>query len=123
MHVCVRNLIELAFKYCLITAMDMQFSSALFGNLTTNFEPARSSLSFRGRKRQTTLMLSSAGISRSADISMQFRHPHTFVQYLVAIVVVVAANVFFQPSRFSLEQMRRNVSTSTLTFSAINRCN
>lgn len=33
-----------------------------------NFEPAFSSLSFNGRKRHTTLMLSSAAISRSADI-------------------------------------------------------
>lgn len=65
--------------------MDMQFSSTLFGNLTTNFEPALSSLSLSGRKRQTTLMLSSAGISRSADISifkhfLYIIHLHTFVQ-------------------------------------------
>lgn len=53
------------------TAIEMQFSSVLFGNLTMNLEPAFSSLSFSGRKRHTTLILSSAGISRisrSADI-------------------------------------------------------
>lgn len=48
--------------------MEIQFSSALLGNLTMNLEPALSSLSLRGRKRQTTLILSSAGISRSADM-------------------------------------------------------
>lgn len=53
-----------------LTEIDMQFSSWLFGNLTMNFEPAFSSLSLRGRKRHTTLMLSSAAISRSADIMM-----------------------------------------------------
>lgn len=51
-----------------LTAIDMQFSSWLFGNFTMNFELAFSSLSFNGRKRHTTLMLSSAAISRSADI-------------------------------------------------------
>ena len=35
------------------------------GNLTTNFEPARSSESFKGRNRQTTRMLSSQGRSLS----------------------------------------------------------
>lgn len=51
-----------------LTPIVMQFSSGPVGNLTTNFEPAFSSESFNGRKRQTTLMLSSAAISRSAAI-------------------------------------------------------
>lgn len=49
----------------LLTPIDIQFSSCPCGNFTTNFDPARSSESFNGRKRHTTLMLSSAGISRS----------------------------------------------------------
>lgn len=52
----------------ILTAIDIQFSSAEFGNLTITLDPAFSSLSFSGRKRHTTLMLSSAAISRSADI-------------------------------------------------------
>jgi hypothetical protein len=55
-----------------LTAIDRQFSSGPDGNLTTNFEPAFSSLSFKGRKRHTTLMESSAGISRSPDIALIF---------------------------------------------------
>lgn len=51
-----------------LTPIDIQFSSAVFGNLTITLDPAFSSLSFSGRKRHTTLMLSSAAISRSADI-------------------------------------------------------
>lgn len=51
-----------------LTAIDIQFSSWVFGNFTITFDPAFSSLSFSGRKRHTTLMLSSAAISRSADI-------------------------------------------------------
>lgn len=52
----------------LLTAIDIQFSSAVFGNFTITFDPAFSSLSFSGRKRHTTRMLSSAAISRSADM-------------------------------------------------------
>lgn len=55
-----------------LTPIERQFSSGPCGNLTTNFDPAFSSESFNGRKRHTTLMLSSAGISRSADIFSQF---------------------------------------------------
>lgn len=43
----------------------MQFSSFPEGNLTMNFDPAFSSESLRGRNLQTTLILSSAGISLS----------------------------------------------------------
>lgn len=50
----------------LLTAMVIQFSSCPCGNFTTNLEPALSSESFSGRNLQTTLILSSAGISRSA---------------------------------------------------------
>lgn len=46
----------------------MQLSSGPEGNLTINLDPAFSSESFSGRNRQTTLMLSSAAISRSAAI-------------------------------------------------------
>lgn len=62
----------------LLTPIDIQFSSAVFGNLTITLDPAFSSLSFSGRKRHTTLMLSSAAISRSADI---FNY-HTLVRRL-----------------------------------------
>lgn len=62
---------HLALRFVL-TAIDIQFSSWLFGNLTMNFEPAFSSLSFSGRKRHTTRILSSAAISRSADIFNYF---------------------------------------------------
>lgn len=55
-------------KIYLLTPIDKQFSSCEFGNLTITLDPAFSSLSFSGRKRHTTLMLSSAAISRSADI-------------------------------------------------------
>ena len=59
-----------------LTPMDRQFSSPLLGNFTMNLEPAFSSLSFSGRKRHTTLILSSAGSSArsggAADIATQF---------------------------------------------------
>lgn len=106
--VCVYNLVRFVkFYICLcilyiiglITAMDMQFSSTLFGNLTTNFEPALSSLSLSGRKRQTTLMLSSAGISRSADISISstfffiFTYTYTVLYNMVVILDVIRLNL------------------------------
>lgn len=47
----------------------MQFSSGPVGNFTMNFEPAFSSESLRGRKRHTTLILSSAAISLSAAMT------------------------------------------------------
>lgn len=50
--------------------MEMQLSSAPDGNLTMNLEPAFSSESLSGRNLQTTLMLSSAAISRSLGVSM-----------------------------------------------------
>lgn len=52
------------------TPMEMQFSSPPDGNLTMNLEPAFSSESFNGRNLQTTLMLSSAAISRSLGVSI-----------------------------------------------------
>lgn len=52
------------------TPMEMQFSSPPDGNLTMNLEPAFSSESFSGRNLQTTLMLSSAAISRSLGVSI-----------------------------------------------------
>lgn len=52
-----------------LTPIVMQFSSGPVGNFTTNLEPAFSSESFSGRKRQTTLILSSAAISLSAAMS------------------------------------------------------
>jgi len=55
-------------EYHVLTPIVMQFSSGPVGNLTTNLDPAFSSESFRGRKRQTTLILSSAAISLSAAI-------------------------------------------------------
>lgn len=64
----------------ILTPMDRQFSSPLLGNLTTNLDPAFSSLSFRGRKRHTTLILSSAGNSAlsGAPLDMvQFLHFNT----------------------------------------------
>lgn len=51
-----------------LTPIVMQFSSGPVGNFTMNLDPAFSSESFSGRKRQTTLMLSSAAISLSAAI-------------------------------------------------------
>lgn len=51
-----------------LTPMEMQFSSPPEGNFTINLDPAFSSESLRGLKRQTTLMLSSAAISLSPDI-------------------------------------------------------
>lgn len=48
--------------------MEMQLSSGPEGNFTMNLEPAFSSESLSGRNRHTTLMLSSAAISRSAAI-------------------------------------------------------
>jgi hypothetical protein len=48
----------------------MQFSSPPDGNLTMNLEPAFSSESLSGRNLQTTLMLSSAAISRSLGVSI-----------------------------------------------------
>lgn len=56
-----------------LTPIERQFSSGPVGNFTINLDPARSSLSFSGRKRHTTLMLSSAGISRSPDILLPLR--------------------------------------------------
>ncbi|KYQ49758.1 hypothetical protein ALC60_11160 [Trachymyrmex zeteki] len=50
--------------------MEMQFSSPPDGNFTMNLEPAFSSESFSGRNLQTTLMLSSAAISRSLGVSI-----------------------------------------------------
>lgn len=50
--------------------MEMQLSSDPEGNLTMNLEPAFSSESLSGRNLQTTLMLSSAAISRSLGVSM-----------------------------------------------------
>jgi hypothetical protein len=46
-----------------LTAMETQDSSDPAGNLTTNFDPARSSWSLRGRNRQMTRIVSSRGIS------------------------------------------------------------
>lgn len=51
-----------------LTPIEIQLSSGPEGNFTINLEPAFSSESLRGRNRHTTLMLSSAAISRSAAI-------------------------------------------------------
>lgn len=61
-----------------LTAIEMQLSSLPEGNLTTNLDPAFSSESLRGRNRHTTLMLSSAAISRSPDI-FSFHTPHNVI--------------------------------------------
>jgi hypothetical protein len=60
-----KNLWKLSANAFQLTPIDIQFSSCPCGNFTTNFEPAFSSESFKGRNRQTTLIESSAGISRS----------------------------------------------------------
>lgn len=52
------------------TPIEMQFSSPPAGNLTMNLEPAFSSESLSGRNLQTTLILSSAAISRSLGVSI-----------------------------------------------------
>lgn len=68
----------------ILTPIDKQFSSPLFGNLTTNLEPAFSSLSFSGRNRHTTRILSSAGNSALSgapppDMLYTFRYTFTLV--------------------------------------------
>lgn len=60
--------VQVTWRLKLLTLIDRQFFSWEFGNFTiTFFDPALSSLSFRGRKRHTTRILSSA-ILRSADM-------------------------------------------------------
>lgn len=64
------------------TPMEMQFSSPPAGNLTMNLEPAFSSESLSGRNLQTTLMLSSAAISRSLGVSIAIaREEATTIPY------------------------------------------
>ncbi len=47
--------------------MEAMLSAGPDGNLTTNFDPVRSSVSLRGLNRQMTRMLSSVGSSFSAE--------------------------------------------------------
>ena len=56
------------FLFFILTPIEMQFSSPPDGNLTTNLDPAFSSESLSGRNLQTTLILSSAAISRSRGV-------------------------------------------------------
>lgn len=67
--------------------MDMQFSSDPDGNLTMNFDPAFSSELFNGLNRQTTLILSSAAISRSPDMITYFHN----TTYTKAIILILGA--------------------------------
>lgn len=59
-----------------LTPMEMQLSSGPEGNFTMNLEPAFSSESLSGRNRHTTLMLSSAAISRSAAMFVKNKTLH-----------------------------------------------
>lgn len=59
-----------------LTPMEMQLSSGPEGNFTMNLEPAFSSESLSGRNRHTTLILSSAAISRSAAMFVKNKTLH-----------------------------------------------